>query len=294
MGGLKWKRRSLVRIAEVLNEAEIHITANTVGRLLRALDYSLHVNRKEVSPGSPPERDAQFQYLFELWENFADDGRPVVSVDTKKKELVGNFANRGAAWGRQARRVNDHDFRSLAKGIAIPWGVYDTEANRGAVFVGTSHDTSNFAVDCLAKWWQYDGRRRYPQADELLVLADGGGSNGSRRRAWKHGLQQKLCDRQGLAVTVSHYPPGASKWNPIEHRLFGEISKNWAGIPLDSYETILNYIATTRTEAGLTVKAYLVTKHYPTKVKVSDQQMAQLALERHETLPQWNYTIRPR
>ena len=163
---------------------------------------------------------------------------PIISVDTKKKELVGNFKNAGAAWNKEPVLVNDHDFRSAAVGMGIPYGVYDTEANRGALFVGTSHDTAAFAVACIAKWWRWEGRRRYPAAQRLLILADGGGSNGSRSRAWKYEIQKQLCDRYGLSVTVCHYPPSASNWNPIEHRLFSEISKNWAGKPLDSYETI--------------------------------------------------------
>jgi hypothetical protein len=190
--------------------------------------------------------------------------------------------------------VNDHDFRSDAEGIALPYGIYDLQANHGYLFVGTTHDTPAFAADNLARWWVYAGRRRYPEATELLVLADGGGSNGARTRAWKHALQQRLCDRHGLTVTVCHYPVGASKWNPIEHRLFSEISKNWAGKPLDSYQTVLNYASTTRTKTGLQVNAYLVNTNYPTGIKINDQQMHQLRLRPHETQPTRNYTLTPR
>ncbi len=249
---------------------------------------------KKLSSGSSPERDQQFAYISEVRERFARDGLPIISVDTKKRELVGLFKNPGTTLRRQAFLVNDHDFRSQAQGVAIPYGVYDEEANRGSVFVGTSHDTSEFAVESIEKWWRYDGRQRYPKSDQLLILADAGGSNSATRRTWKHALQTKLCDRHRLSVTVTHYPAGASKWNPIEHRLFSEISKNWAGEPLRSYETILNYIRTTKTTTGLRVKAYLVKKQYPKSVKISKQQMQELALEKHETLPKWNYTLAPR
>jgi hypothetical protein len=188
--------------------------------------------------------------------------------------------------------VNDHDFRSDANGIALPYSIYDLRANQGYLFVGTTHDTPAFAVDNLAKWWTYHGRRRYPEATELLILAGSGGSNGARNRAWKHALQHRLCDRHGLTVTVCHYPTGASKWNPIEHRAFSEISKNWAVRPLDDYETILNYARTTHTKTGLQVNAYLgVNTDYPTGVKISDQAMAELQLRRHDIQPIRNYTI---
>jgi len=198
------------------------------------------------------------------------------------------------AWNREPVLVNDHDFRSDAKGIANPYGVYDVQANRGSLFIGTSHDTPRFAVDNLARWWLYDGCRGYPGATQLLVLADSGGSNGPRNRAWKQALQQWLCDCHRLTVTVCHYPTGASKWNPIEHRMFSEISKNWAGQPLDSYETILKYARTTRTTTGLQVKAYLIRTHYPKGLKISDQAMDALNLRPHDTQPTRNYTLSPR
>jgi len=291
--GLKWTRRTRQKIAQQLSALDIHVCAATVGRLLKQLGYSLRVNSKKISSGSPADRDQQFAYIGELREQFAAQGFPIVSVDTKKKELVGNFKNTGQAWSRNPIEVKDHDFRSEADGFAIPYGVYDVQANIGSVFVGTSHDTPRFAVDNLSKWWQYDGRRRYPEADRLLVLADGGGSNSPRARAWKHALQS-LCDRHRLAVTVCHYPTGASKWNPIEHRLFSEISKNWSGRPLDTYETILSYLRSTTTSTGLKVKAYLVKKAYPNGVKISNEQLAKLNISRHETQPRRNYTLSPR
>ncbi|MGC1952983.1 MAG: ISAzo13 family transposase, partial [Gammaproteobacteria bacterium] len=189
--------------------------------------------------------------------------------------------------------VNDHDFRSDAIGIAVPYGIYDLNANQGTVFVGTSSDTPGFAVDCAEHWWRTEGRQRYPDDTHLGILADGGGSNSATSRAWKYGLQTKLCNRHGLTVTVAHYPPGASKWNPIEHRLFSEISKNWAGRPLDSYETILNYLRTTATSTGLRVQAHLVAQSYQKGVKITDAQMRELAIAKHEDLPKWNYTLSP-
>ena len=292
--GLKWSRRTMAKIAAELKTVGIDVSPNTVAKLLKKLDFRPRVNHKKLSSGSGPERDQQFGYIAEVRKRFARDGLPIISVDTKKRELVGLFKNPGTAWRRQPIPVNDHDFRSQAQGVAIPYGVYDEKVNRGSVFVGTSHDTSEFAVESIEKWWRYDGRRRYPKTDHLLILADAGGSNSATRRLWKYALQTKLCDRHQLSVTVTHYPAGASKWNPIEHRLFSEISKNWAGEPLRSYETILNYIRTTKTATGLRVKAYLVKKQYPKSVKVSDRQMQKLALEKHKTLPKWNYTLAPR
>jgi hypothetical protein len=292
--GIKWTRRTTEKIAAELRAGGIDVCANTVAKLLRELGYRLRVNHKKLTRRSDPNRDAQFTYIAAQREHFAAQGLPVVSVDAKHRELVGEFKNAGAAWSRAPVAVNMYDFRSDAVGIAIPYGIYDVGANHGFVFVGTSHNTPRFAVDNLARWWVYDGRRRYPGATELLVLADGGGSNGARARAWKHALQHRLCDRHGLTVTVSHYPTGASKWNPVEHRLFSEISKNWAGRPLDSYETILNCIRTTTTATGLEVKAYLVPTAYPTGVKISDDEMDELQLRPHDTQPTRNYTLSPR
>ena len=216
-----------------------------------------------------------------------------VSVDTKKRELVGCFKNSGVTWEGEPVLVKDHDFRSEAIGIAIPYGLYDVQANRGTVFVGTTYDTPDFAVDCVEKWWRTEGRRRYRRAEHLTILADAGGSNGPNSRAWKYGLQTRVCNRHRISVSVAHYPTGASKWNPAEHRLFSEISKNWAGRPLDSYETILNYLRTTKTTTGLRVRAHLVRRHYKKGVKISDAQMDQLDIANAKLLPRWNYTLRP-
>lgn len=293
MTGLKWTRRTTQKIADELQALGIRVCPKTVGRLLKQMGFSLRVNHKKLAR-SGPDRDEQFAYIAEMRESFAQQGLPIVSVDTKKKELVGNFKNGGANWQRVPVLVNDHDFRSDAKGIAIPYGIYDVQANRGFVFVGMSYETSEFAVQSLAKWWIYDGRRRYPEARKILILADVGGCNGSQRRAWKYELQNRLCDRFGIAVTVCHYPTAASKWNPIEHRLFSEISKNWAGRPLDSYEVILNYIRTTTTSKGLRVKAYLDKTFYTKGLKISDREMKTLNLAKRQIQPKRNYTLSPR
>jgi hypothetical protein len=292
--GVRWTRRTTEKISGELAALGIHVCARTVARLLKDLNYALRVNHKRVSRGSGLDRNEQFQYIAEQRTRFAERDLPIVSIDSKKKELVGNFKNPGTTWRRTPERVNDHDFRSDAEGIAIPYGVYDVRANRGTVFVGTSHETPDFAVDNLTRWWKSEGLERYGGAPELLVLADGGGSNNPRIRAFKYALQTRLADPHRLSVTVCHYPSGASKWNPIEHRLFSEISNNWAGQPLRSYETILNYVRTTKTKTGLRVSAHLVDEEYPTGVKISDTQFATIVLDRHEIQPLRNYTIHPR
>jgi len=289
-----WTGLHLEQISHQLERLGLAVCPNTVRRLLEELDYSLHANRKSLSGSPSPERDHQFRYLQNQRQEFTRQGLPIISVDTKKKELVGPFKNAGRVWGREALPVNDHDFRSLAQGMGIPRGLLDLLANRGSVVIGTSHDTPEFAVEAIVEWWRGEGRRRYGQAPELLILADSGGSNGARCRLWKYALQEKLVDRFQLAVTVCHYPPSASKWNPIEHRLFSEISKHWAGQPLTDYPTMVRLIGETKTQTGLQVNCALSTKYYPTEIKVSDVQMDELDLLKHPTLPNWNYTLVPR
>ena len=289
-----WTDLRLEQISRQLGRLGLSVCPNTVRRLLKEMDYALRANRKSLSGQQSPERDRQFRYLQVQRQEFTRQGLPIISVDTKKKEMVGPFKNAGQVWSREPIPVNDHDFRSLAKGMAIPRGLYDVQANRGSVLIGTSHDTSDFAVDVIVDWWRREGRARYGQVSELLILADSGGSNGARCRLWKCALQQELADRFGLAVTVCHYPTGASKWNPIEHRLFSEISKHWAGQPLVDYPTIVRLIGETQTQTGLRINCGLSTKFYPTKIKVSDAQMAELDLLRHPILPNWNYTLLPR
>jgi len=289
-----WTGLHLEQISHQLERLGLAVCPNTVRRLLEELDYALHANRKSLSGSPSPERDHQFRYLQNQRQEFTRQGLPIISVDTKKKELVGPFKNAGRVWGREALPVNDHDFRSLAQGMGIPRGLLDLLANRGSVVIGTSHDTPEFAVEAIVEWWRGEGRRRYGQAPELLILADSGGSNGARCRLWKYALQEKLVDRFQLAVTVCHYPPSASKWNPIEHRLFSEISKHWAGQPLTDYPTMVRLIGETKTQTGLQVNCALSTKYYPTEIKVSDVQMDELDLLKHPTLPNWNYTLVPR
>jgi hypothetical protein len=292
--GLRWTQRTTAKIAAELHRLGIAISDRTVAKLLKQMDFSLRVNHKQLSrvcTVSPEERDAQFVRIGEIREHFAAQGLPVISVDTQKKERIGPFKNPGACWSRQPLCVNDHDFRSDGHGIAIPYGIYDIPANRGTVFVGTSHDTPEFAVDAIEKWWRYEGRQRYPHAHDLAILADAGGSNAPSCRAWRYGLQRQLCERHKLTLTVAHYPSGASKWNPIEHRLFSQISGNCAGRPLDSYETVLNYIRTTRTATGLRLRAHLVRKHYPKGSKIPAAVMRRLPITTDPTLPRWNYVI---
>jgi len=289
-----WTGKHLQQISEQLSLLGLAVSPNTVRRLLGRLGYALRANRKSLSGPQSPERERQFRYLNRQRSQFARKAQPVISVDTKKKELVGRFKNAGRVWSREAVPVNDHDFRSQAKGVAIPRGLYDPQANRGSVLVGTSHDTAEFAVDAIVDWWRRQGRRRYPRAAQLLILADSGGSNAARCRLWKYALQEKLVEPYQLSVTVCHYPTGASKWNPVEHRLFGEIAKHWAGQPLVDYPTVVRLIAGTHTATGLKVTCRLRTTDYPTGRKVTTQEMAALNLKKHAVLPEWNYTLLPR
>jgi hypothetical protein len=257
------------------------------------MDFSLRVNRKQIATNSSPYRDQQFQHIGSLRTRFQRQGLPIISVDSKKRELIGNFKNAGAKWDRSPVLVNDHDFRSDASGVGISYGIYDPPHNRGTVCVGISHDTPAFAAHSIATWWKREGVRRYGSTPRLLVLADSGGSNSCTSWAWKTEMQTQVCNTFGLAVTIAHYPTGASKWNPIEHRLFSEISKNWAAEPLDSYQKMLKFIRTTRTQTGLVVTAYLDRKEYPTGLKPDPQLISSLRLTRGKLLPQWNYTIQP-
>jgi hypothetical protein len=290
----KWVRRSLRRLAHDLRKAGHAISHTTVRELLRQHDYSLRGNVKRFTGPPHPNRNRQFRYIEAEKAEFLAAGLPVISVDTKKKELIGNFKNDGRTWCRCADEVNAHDFKQDASARAIPYGLYVLNQNRGFVFVGTSADTPQFAVDAIARWWLSPGQWDFPEADELLILCDAGGSNSCRARLWKWQLQEQLADRFGLTVTVCHYPTGASKWNPVEHRLFAFISSNWAGKPLRSLSAMLSYIRGTQTEPGLRVQAQLVRKHYRTKVKVSNQAMKSIAIQRHHECPDWNYTIEPR
>jgi hypothetical protein len=296
MTGLKWTRRTTAKVASELQTLGIAVSDRTVAKLLKQMEFSLRVNHKQLSrvcTVSRQERDAQFARIAEIREDFVTKGLPIISVDTKKKELVGQFKNPGATWDRKPKLVNDHDFRSDAEGLAVPYGIYDLLANRGTVFVGTSYDTPEFAAESIEKWWRHEGQQRYSGAKRVAILADAGGSNSTTCRAWKYSLHRELCQRHGLTVTVAHYPSGASKWNPIEHRLFSQISKNWAGRPLDSFQTILNYIRTTSTTTGLRLRAHLVRKRYEKGIQIPDTVIRQLPIAKDSALPRWNYTLRP-
>jgi len=295
MSAEKWVRSSLRHLSRRLGESGHPASRPTVKRLLVTQGYALHVNDKQGEASAHhPERDTQFVQLTAQRRVFAEAGLPIISVDTKKKELVGNFKNAGRGWRRVAERVNVHDFPSDALGHAVPYGIYDLTHNRGTVYVGTSADTPRFAVDVIARWWAEAGQVSFPQATRLLILADAGGSNGCRPRLWKRQLQEALSDAFGLDVTVGHYPTGCSKYNPIEHRLFGPISLNWAGQPLRTWDAILSLLRGTATTTGLAVHAYLHDHPYPTGERVSDADMKTLNLHRHVVCPTWNYTIRPR
>lgn len=289
-----WIRRSLRKLQKALKSSGLDAGLATIHQLLAQLGISAKSNRKHLAPREHPDRDTQFKYLDELRRRFLALDLPVISVDTKKKELVGLFTNAGQLWCEKAPEVYTHDFPTDASAKAVPYGIYDVGKNVGYVYLGVSADTPEFAVRGIEWWWKGWGRSDYPLAGELLVLADGGGSNGYRPRRWKQQLQVRLADGCGLKVTVCHYPPGASKWNPIEHRLFSQISQTWAGTPLVSLKVMLEGIRWTKTTTGLFVHAELLREVFSKGVKVSNAEMASLVIQKHDTCPLWNYTIVPR
>ena len=291
---LRWTCKSTRELADALGAQGFQVSDDTVGRLLKQQRYTLQRTQKTEEGAQHPDRDGQFRYLNDTARGYLDQGLPVVSVDTKKKELVGNYANGGAEWQPvgEPERVKVHDFPDPELGKAIPYGVYDLGANAGWIGVGIDHDTAAFAVATLRRWWQQAGRALYPKADRLLVCADAGGSNGYRVRAWKTELASFAAET-GLQVTVCHFPPGTSKWNKIEHRLFSHISMNWRGRRLTSHEVIVELIGATRTGAGLRVRAELDRGSYPLGVKVSDRELAAVPLQRHDWHGEWNYTVLP-
>lgn len=292
-GKLRWTYKSTRALVKELRRLGCSVGRTTVRRLLRDRKYSLKTNRKRLARTQDPDRDRQFRYIASQRRRFQRLGCPCLSIDTKKKELVGLFKNTGRTWRQTPIDVLDHDFASAAQGRAIPFGIYDTARNTGFVVVGTSHETAAFAVAALERWWEDEGWWEYPDAKHWFLEADCGGANNYRAWVWKFALQG-LADRQGVTITVAHYPPGASKWNTIEHRLFNRITANWQGEPLRDYETILGFIRQTQTETGLRCLAVLDTTYYPTRVKISNQQKESVRLRKHRTLPRWNYTIRPR
>lgn len=294
MSDKKWTRMTPEKVSICLKgRLGLQVSATTIRRLLSHLKYSLKGNSKTLSGKNHPDRDQQFGIIKHLRGQFSATGDPIISVDTKKKELIGLFKNQGRAWCRKAKKVKDHDFRSEALGIAAPYGIYDVGLNSGVVVVGQSADTPEFAVNAIATWWLSHGSHQYLNSKRLLILADSGGSNGARPRAFKKFIQERIADEYGLEVTVCHYPAGASKWNPIEHRMFSEISKNWAGQPLESFETILGFISDTRTATGLRIDAYLDEREYEKGIKISDKEFKELNITQNNTLSNWNYTFTP-
>lgn len=290
--GLKWVRKTLRALERTLRYKGFKVGFVTIRRLLWEQGYAIRINRKRLTKKQDPERDRQMCYLARLRRRFLKAGQPVISVDTKKRELVGNFRNAGGTWRQQARAVLEYDFPSDADGVAIPFGIYDLAHNEGFVVVGTSHQTPEFAVAAIRRWWLQAGQMYYFDQHELLIEADCGNPNGNRCWRWKYGLQQ-LADEFGLTITVIHLPPGASKWNPIEHRLFSQISSNWAGEPLVSYETILKFIRTTKTQSGLRCKAYLDKNIYEAGLQLTPEQKEQINLVPPRILPKFNYAIKP-
>jgi transposase len=292
---LRWTAKSVRQLAGALRELGHRVHFATVAKLLRQLGYSLQANRKTKEGASHPDRDAQFEHINATAKAAIAAGEPVISVDTKKKELVGDFKNGGREWRPKGEPelVRTHDFKDKQLGKAIPYGVYDLANNEGWVSVGIDHDTAQFAINSIHSWWEHLGRERFPNAHRLTITADCGGSNSNRTRLWKLELQ-RLADQTGLEIQVCHFPPGTSKWNKIEHRLFSFISINWRAKPLISRQVIIDLIASTTTSTGLKVYAQLDERTYPDKIRVSDTELARVRIERHSFHPEWNYTIKPR
>ena len=292
---LRWTCKSTRKLARELTDRRHPVGPRTVAGLLHQAGYSLQGNRKTREGSSHPDRNAQFEYINDLVRGYLERGQPAISVDTKKKELLGDFKNGGREWhpGGQPEEVRVHDFQDKALGKAIPYGVYDIQNNQGWVSVGIDHDTAEFAANSIRRWWAQMGQERFPKANRLLITADSGGSNGPRSRLWKVCLQS-LADDLDLPLVVCHFPPGTSKWNKIEHRLFSFITQNWRNRPLVSRQVIVNLIASTRTERGLVVKAALDTNRYDLGIKVSDEEPGRVRLKPHDFHGDWNYTIGPR
>lgn len=292
---LRWTCKSTRSLAQELRQQGFQISCNTVGQLLRAQGYSLQANRKTMEGKQHPDRDAQFQHINRRVRAFQRTGQPVISVDTKKKETLGTMKNPGRTYRRQGdpQKVKTHDFPDKTLGKAVPYGVYDLTHNEAGVSVGVSHDTAEFAVASIRRWWRRMGRKRFPRAKRLLITADSGGSNSPRTRLWRWALQQ-FADETGLKLELCHYPPGTSKWNRIEHRLFCHITRNWQGIPLETHEIVVNLIGSTRTETGLEVHAWLDRKQYEKSKQVSQQDLADVRIRRKSFHGEWNYEILPR
>lgn len=309
MSNLKWTKKTTQKIADELETINIKVSKTTVGKILRSLDFSLKSNLKTISSGGKVftkeekgKRNKQFEYISAMRQKHTEMNDPAISVDTKKKELIGNFKNPGTRYKREADLTNDHDFLTYALGKAALYGIYNEKENTGFVSIGvfakegksfSSSDTPEFAVESIERWWINEGIKKYQNQKKILIEADAGGSNGYRPHMWKVKLQEILCNKHGLNVTVCHYPPGSSKWNLIEHRLFSEISKNWQATPLKDYETVLKYTKSTKTTTGLRVNAILVDKKYEKGIKATDDELKNLNITYHEVNPSWNYTLSP-
>ncbi len=294
MSFVQWTSKSLAHLVEALAAKGHQIKKSALAEILHDLGFSLHANKKSIEGTSHPDRDAQFEHINSTCRAFEQQGNPIISIDCKKKELIGNFKKNGTEWEAKEEHthVNVYDFLSLADGKAVPYGVYDLVHNRGFVNVGIDHDTAEFAVESIRRWWHSSGKALYPGKKELLLTADGGGSNGVKNRLWKKKLQD-FANEEHLTITVAHYPPATSKWNKIEHRLFAFISINWRAKPLTSLEVVLELISHTTTQEGLTVTAIKDSHTYPTGIKVSDEELAALNLSREPFHGEWNYTIKP-
>jgi transposase len=291
---VQWTSKSMSKLKEALKEQGHSIGATAIRELVKGMGYSLKANRKGIEGTVHVDRDAQFQQINHTGKAFEAAGKPMISVDCKKKELIGNFKNNGREWQAKGQdtTVNVYDYRSIADGKAVPYGIYDVVHNSGFVNVGVDHETAEFAVESIRRWWRSIGSTLYPTSQDLLIVADGGGSNGARNRLWKMQLQQ-LATETGLTITVCHLPPATSKWNTIEHRLFSSISINWRGKPLTSFETVIELIAQTTTTQGLTVTAVKDSNSYPTGIKVTDEDLAALNITREAFHGDWNYSIQP-
>jgi len=291
---IRWTTKSLVHLVEELAKTGHSIKKSALANLLHTRGFSLKANKKNIEGISHPDRDLQFQHIKKACERFEGKGSPIISVDCKKKELIGNFKRSGREWlpkGKQTS-VNVYDYTSLADGKAVPYGIYDLVHNKGFVNVGIDHDTAEFSVESIRRWWNFTGKKLYPTTEELLITADGGGSNGVRNRLWKYELQ-KFVNETKLSITVCHFPPATSKWNKIEHRLFSFISINWRAKPLVSLETVIELINHTTTKEGLTVTEIKDTNTYPTGIKITDKDLMKLAIQKDGFHGEWNYTILP-
>ncbi len=309
MSDLKWTKKTTQKISDALDTIDIKVSKTTVGKILKDLGFSLKTNVKQISNGGKTptkeekkKRNDQYEYIKKIRTGFNKMGKPSISVDTKKKELIGNFKNPGTRYKREADLTNDHDFLTYAIGKAALYGVFDDKENNRFVSIGmflkegktfTSSDTPEFAVESIERWWLHEGVKKYKNQKEILIEADAGGSNGYRPYMWKVKLQEILCNKYGFTVTVCHYPPGASKWNLIEHRMFSEISKNWKATPLVDFETVLKYTKRTKTTTGLKVDAILVDNNYQKGIKATKDDLNRLNIKKHEVNPTWNYTLYP-